>query len=376
MKQKTIDTVNNSHRFLRENSILWKIPLGIIFLTGALIFHQLIWVFPPEVDEKDQSSQNLSNGKDANTKIMQSIAKELETPTKDFKPSFIVESKTGWQILNRFEVLDFPKQRRIIWIQNKNSFFAPLFATKPQKWSPFVKEKRVLTYNQFDSSKIDPSKISFSKARNKRFGLQLFSLPEKNTPEAMQLVEDLLEKGFLGYLQRSQNKNSVEGQKNQSYFYQIRVGFFDSEEDAVEAGEAIALLFPDHPLISKRLWVVLPSFGEISAELADFRIQRNKPVAISFSPVSTLDLALKQMITASPFTSFSYVTMQTLSNGKFQYRLKVGFFENRAAADSSLKDILDKNPRLFKGAQISRAKDFITAPKIINDQSTIARAPK
>ena len=358
MKQKTIDTINKSHRYLRGNPILWKIPIGLILAMGALIFYQLIWVFPPEMTEQEEAEQNSNQAAKTKSQIVQSIAKVLEAPTKDFKPSFIVESKTGWQILNRFEVFDYPKQRRIIWVQNKNSFFAPLFATK------------------FDSSKIDPSKISFSKARNKRFGLQLFSLPEENTPEAMHLIEDLLEEGYLGYLQRSQNKRKAEGKKKESYTYQIRVGFFDSEEDAVDAGEKIALLFPDHPIISKKLWVVLPTIDEISSQLADFRIQRSKPMAISFSPVNSLDKALQQIIAVSPFVSFSYLTMQTVTKGKHQYRLKVGFFENTTAADISLKDMQEEHPKLLKVAQVSATNDLITAPEIINDQSTIARAPK
>ena len=374
MKRKTINSINRYHNLLRQNPIYWQIPIAIILFTGAMIFYQLLWVFPEEDEKgKGQDDANLAQSAEFD-QALKGVALTVTSPDKNFKPSFAVETKKGWKILNRFEVFESPKKWRVIWVQKDMSFFAPLFSAKPQTWKPIVKEGRVLSIKQFNSSSIDPSKISFSKARNKRFGLQLFSLPANRAPEALKLIEELLEKGHLAYLHRSENKRKMEGQKTESYYYQIRIGFFSSNEEAVEVGEKIGAEFPDHPLIAKKLWVVLPSFAEISAEVADFRVQRNKPYAISFAKVTSFATAKKQLIAVSPFANFSYISSQKGNKGNFQYRLKAGFYENSEAANSALKDMQSEAPRLFRGAKVQRSKDFIEDAELILDQSRILRA--
>ncbi len=376
MKDKFVDRLDDLKEFyhtLRYNPRYWLFPLLAAGLFFILLFREIFWVSsyvpPSPPTPKTLQGEAQDNASAAKIEIPEYTA-EVASPQTGFEASFALEQKEGFQLLNRHETFSNPGEWRLILVQRGQLVLPTVYATQFNSWGPLVEEDKKIKLQFYEKAGSLNSKVSFDLERKNQFGLQLFSLPSKDFASAVKLAQKLTHQGKLTYLYRSQQPINTPGTARADFYYRLRVGFFESELDALEAGAAIRELFPEEPFISKSLWAVKPEYKEANGDLVDFRLLRNYPWMLTLPRVNSLDKALEQLQVLSRQNKVSLV-MQRLNRGKLQYRIKVGFFETQKQAQKVLQQALNRAPQAFKNTQTTRPKLKVIASKPALDTSII-----
>jgi cell division septation protein DedD len=262
--------------------------------------------------------------------------------------SYIVEEGDSlWKIAKKKDVLGDPFQWKTILIQNRDKINYTIFSEETGQWKVMVDAGKRLVIRPQESEKVS---TSFDRTRKKRYAVQLMSLNIDQLDRAVDIVKFLIRDGYHAYLYRTREKIKPINSDRAQYFYRIRVGFFETEREALDIGEDIVdrygrIFPPDY-------WAVLPSYAELNGELIDFGIQRNKPWIIQLAERTSRTEALNDLKQLQSFVEFSYISQKREPEDGFRYRTRVGFYETRSDANKMLAEIQSQTGNQFAYAEV------------------------
>ncbi len=223
-----------------------------------------------------------------------------------------------WAIAKKGDLVATPWEWRTILVQNKDKISYAFISEEDGAWKVMVEEGKEL--------KVRPPNSTAQGAAEKQYAVQVLTVPENRLPYATGVVKTLLADGQYAYLYRRDF-----GGKS---WYRIRAGFFPSQEQARQAGEAILAKYADKKLF-KEYWVMLPSHRELRGELIDFGAQQVKPWVAQLPDRGTHEKSLEDLRALSPETEFVYISQRKdKDSGKFIYRTRVGFFTDEQKAQA------------------------------------------
>jgi len=275
-----------------------------------------------------------------------------ESTMEEEEKSYIVEEGDSlWKIAKKKDVLGDPWKWKTILIQNRDKINYTIFSEETGEWKVIVDAGKRLAIKPQETDKVS---TSFDRTRKKRYAVQLMSLNTDQLDKAVDIVKSLIKGGYHAYLYRTRDKIKPPNSQNAQYFYRIRVGFFETEREALDVGGEIVgrykRVFPPN------YWAVLPSYSELNGELIDFGIQRNKPWIIQLSAQPSRQEALNDLKTLQSFVDFSYVSQKREPEGGFRYRTRVGFYETRSDASKALAEIQAQSEGRFNNAEVVEIK--------------------
>ena len=268
--------------------------------------------------------------------------------------SYIVEEGDNlWKIAKRKDFLNDPFKWKTILIQNKSKINYTIFSEETGQWKVIVDAGKRLVVKAEDTTK---SKTSFDRTRKKRYAVQLLSLNTDQLDKGVDIVKFLIKDGYHAYLYRTREKIKRPKLKKAQYFYRIRVGFFETEREALSIGENIVEQYDNKNVFPPDYWAVLPSYSELNGELIDFGIQRNKPWIIQLTDNTSRKEAINDLKSLASLVDYSYISQKRDEGGGFRYRTRIGFYETKGDANKALAKIQQKNPERFYNPLILEIK--------------------
>ncbi len=376
----------------KKTIIMWAIPIVILIFLVALLIRELTGIddaaFEAEVseeviiqptDSQEESvlveMQPLSEevqprsaeelfGTDSGESTQAQVSAETLTdqePAYEGERSFIMEEGDSlWKIAQRKEILGDPRKWRTILIQNREKINYTIFSEETGQWKVMVDAGKRLVFKPMETSK---TKTSFDRTRKKRYAVQLMSLNTDQLEKAVDIVKFLITDGYHAYLYRTRDKIKPPSAEKAQYFYRIRVGFFETEQEALDVGEEIAYRYERKHIFPMDYWAVLPSYSELNGELIDFGIQRNKPFIIQLGVRNSRQEAIEDLKMISTLVDFSYISQKQNADDEFLYRLRVGFFETEQDAQKTLSKIQSVTQNRYFDASIHEIRHVMeTAP--------------
>ena len=293
---------------------------------------------PPVVGESldQQSAESSSN------------EPEIKASPADENSYIVEEGDSLWKIAQKKNVLDDPWKWKTILIQNRDKINYTIVSEETGQWKVMVDAGKKLVIKGKDTS---TAKVSFDRSRKKKFALQLLSMNTDQLEKAVDIVKFLIKDGYYAYLYRTREKIKTSRGISQ-YFYRIRVGFFETENEALNIGREIINRYWDLSMFSNDYWAVLPSYRELNGELIDFGIQRNKPWIIQLAQTSSREDAIHGLSKISSLVDFSYISQKKKPEGGHLYRTRVGFFETRNEANKILSKIKSSAKQSYANAKV------------------------
>lgn len=286
-----------------------------------------------------------------------------EFTSEEKEKSFIVEEGDSlWKIAQRKDILNDPRKWKTILIQNREKINYTIFSEETGQWKVIVDAGKRLVFKPQETNK---ASTSFDRTRKKRYAVQLMSLNVDQLEKAVDIVKMLIQDGYHAYLYRTREKIKPPGSAEPQYFYRIRVGFFETEQEALAVGEEVAYRYEGEHIFPPDYWAVLPSYSELNGELIDFGIQRNKPYIIQLGVRNSREEAIEDLKTITSLVDFSYISQKRNPEDEsaFLYRLRVGFFETNAEAQKILDKIQSSTRDRYEDAKIMEIRHVVeTAP--------------
>ncbi|MBT7716372.1 MAG: SPOR domain-containing protein [Deltaproteobacteria bacterium] len=238
-------------------------------------------------------------------------------------------------------------------IQNKSKINYTIFSEETGQWKVMVDAGKRLVFRPEETTK---AKTSFDRTRKKRYAVQLLSLNTDQLDKGVDIVKFLIKDGYHAYLYRTREKIKRPNLKQAQYFYRIRVGFFETEREALGVGEDILERYDNKNVFPPNYWAVLPSYSELDGELIDFGIQRNKPWIIQLTDDTSRKEAINDLKSLASLVDYSYISQKKDEDGTFRYRTRVGFYETKEEAGNILAKINQEVPDHFYNAEILEIK--------------------
>lgn len=385
---------NTPEQSPKKSFLIWGIPILILVILIVLLIMELtsddsvdvqpqkqeevviqpteeqiddttIEVQPIEQPESEEiASTDYEDSTEEENVIQEST--ELSTETENFysdeegtedgaesdeaEQSYIVEEGDSlWKIAKKKNVLDDPWKWKTILIQNKEKINYTIFSEETGQWKVIVDAGKRLSWKSSEKSK---AKTSFDRTRKKRYAVQLLSLNLDQLVQGVDIVKFLIKDGYHAYLYRTRDKVKIRNSRKSQYFYRIRVGFFETEREAISVGEDIVDQYEEKEIFSPDFWAVLPSYSELNGELIDFGIQRNKPWIIQLAEVDSRLEAINTLKTLISLVDYSYISQKRNPEGGFLYRIRVGFYETRTDANKTVSKIRGDSPDRFPDVEV------------------------
>ncbi|MCG8339278.1 MAG: SPOR domain-containing protein [Proteobacteria bacterium] len=383
----------------KQTIIMWAIPIVILIVLIILLISQLMGGGDSGIEpvEPDQVTIEPTEREDEGV-VIEIPTEEVEqpkpaeevfgyTPSEDDQPqilaqdsefadeqekSFIMEEGDSlWKIAQRPDVLGDPRKWQTILIQNREKINYTIFSEETGQWKVMVDAGKRLVFRPKET---DKNKTSFDRTRKKRYAVQLMSLDTDQLELAVDIVKFLITDGYHAYLYRTRDKIKPPSASKAQYFYRIRVGFFETGQEALNTGEEIAVRYEDKNIFPMDYWAVLPSYSELNGELIDFGIQRNKPFIIQLGQKSSRQDAIQDLKDIASIVDFSYISQKYNPEGGFLYRIRVGFFETEKEANRALSRIQGATGNRHYNARILEIRHVMeTAPGQKTGQPSIKK---
>lgn len=349
------------YQILRTQRRFWLIPVGLGLLTAILLFLQLVVAGVPDQTEEEgpsQSEQEEMAQRLANQKEIIAGTVEAQDPVQE--PSFLHETEEGWQLLTRSQAFGNPEDWHVILIMNQGKVQPTIFSTEPKTFSPAIEGGRKLVFEHYEKREQGVAQISFDRSRKKRFALQLTSQPEEAYDELVKLALKLSYQGHPAYLMRTEEPVRAQDGKSR-YYYKLRIGFFEAEEEARDLGNLLKTQMPGG-LIPETFWAAYPEYLEMSGELVNFAGQRVRPMILELNPVAKFEDALKQLRLAQQVAEHAFLSQKRNKKGNYIYRLRLGFFDNYDSAQKAIDKMRIYDDKLFPQGKIQTLKYGLLSP--------------
>ncbi|NQU64756.1 MAG: SPOR domain-containing protein [SAR324 cluster bacterium] len=367
----------------KKSLAIWGIPIAILVILIVVLIFELNndedAIEPPAQKEEvviqategkaDDVTMEVQPRIDAEEKSAEESTVEEQTFSEDAsnlqpepfldnddeaEKSYIVEEGDNlWKIAKKKDVLGDPWKWKTILIQNKSKINYTIFSEETGQWKVMVDAGKRLIVKSVETSK---SNTSFDRTRKKRYAVQLMSLNTDQLDKGVDIVKFLIKDGFHAYLYRTREKIKRPNLRVAQFFYRIRVGFFETEREALASGEDIVEQYKGKNIFSSDYWAVLPSYSELNGELIDFGIQRNKPWIIQLTDNTNRKDAINSLKPLASLVDYSYISQKREKEGGFLYRTRVGFYETKGEANRALANIQRKVPDRFYNPQVLEIK--------------------
>ncbi len=390
---------NTSNKPSTKTIIMWAIPIIILIFLVVLLVMELtsvedvsfesdpssgeVIIKPTqsedesvivEVEQIEESGTSATPAQDVfGTQAETTFESGTTAETAEFdeqEKSFIVEEGDSlWKIAQRKEILGDPRKWNTILIQNREKINYTIFSEETGQWKVMVDAGKRLVFKPKETSK---SNVSFDRSRKKRYAVQLMSLNVDQLEKAVDIVKFLITDGYHAYLYRTRDKIKPPSSSVAQYFYRIRVGFYETEQEALDVGEEIIYRYEGKHIFPMDYWAVLPSYSELNGELIDFGIQRNKPWIIQLGVRDSRLEAIEDLKLITSIVDFSYISQKQTEEGGYQYRIRVGFFETQDEAQKILYKIQAGTQDRFYNAKSLEIRHVMeTAPGQSTGEPTI-----
>ncbi|MDH5561603.1 MAG: SPOR domain-containing protein [Deltaproteobacteria bacterium] len=280
----------------------------------------------------------------------------IESNEVQLELGYIAEDKDGWKLLERNQAFEGEGLWKVFMVQKKDKIDYTVFSPLESSWHPGIEEEKRMVINQIDKN---TRNISFDRARKKHFAVQLLSLNEGEFLKAVEVMKFLVKNNYYAYLYRTPRRIKTKSVRVKQYFYRVRVGFFETEREALQIAEKINEQFPDQEVFVEDYWAVNPDFQELSGELIDFGVQRNMPWVIQFSGFEDKLSALNFFQKISPYVDSAHIAQRKGGVERYDYKIQVGFYDTYQNADKKL------------GGLVAAAGKLTARSKIFNQSQTI-----
>jgi hypothetical protein len=264
----------------------------------------------------------------------------------DIRTYTVRKDENLWAIARRGELVDSPWGWPAIVRQNREKISYSTYSTverDPGVWTVFVNTGRELTVTSAPPG--EPKEVP------KKLALQLLSAPERNLSRAMDIVKMLLRDGYYAYLYLI-DVNGVN-------YYRVRVGFYETPEQAKAAGQEIHARYAEKKVFPENYIVFLPSFREMRGERLDFGVQRSHPWVIEFPQRENREQAMADLKAVAPANEFAYLAEQRdETSGSVVFRTRVGFFRTEEQAKALVEQQGQAGNGLWGQAEVTRRERF------------------
>ena len=234
-----------------------------------------------------------------------------------------------------------------VLVQNRTKFDSTQWVAASRDWLLVEQDERLKV--QF-RSEVDAMRDILSRKNRGKYAVQMVSLPEREFVKAVELMRRLQREGHYAYLHRTEN--AYKG----THWFRVRVGFFKNPDEARAQGQEILEHFRAERIFPKSFWPVRPSPQELSKELLDLRKPINKPWVLTLPLYADLADALKDLAALSGKVDASYLSVRMdPESGIPQYRLRIGFYEQKGEATAILRRLEQvKTPPFLSEASVAR----------------------
>lgn len=202
-------------------------------------------------------------------------------------------------------------------------YYSGISTTKSSWYLTEKNQKMMIEFHHKNRESTD----LLARTQKTKYAVQLLSLEEVYLPLALGMVERLIGDGYYAYLYRTEDKTLSQD------WYRIRVGFFNSSDEAETIGKEIVQRYQSIGLLSGDLWPVTASAKETSGEIIHLRTQRDHPWMIQMPAYSSSVAALRDIASLLPLADFAY-----LSEKQGSYRFRMGLFGTQEEAQAKLKE--------------------------------------
>lgn len=246
-----------------------------------------------------------------------------------------------WAIARESGLVESPWEWRTIMVQNRDKISYAFISEAGGSWQVVMQEGRELTVRE--------GYVPQGEApEGERFAVQVAAVSGDQFQRAVGAVQRLLEAGYYAYLYRAR----VEGQT----WYRVRVGFFETRQDAAEAGTAITRRFGDTPYFAGEPSVVSPEAGELRGENMAFGAQMVRPWVVQFTQRDRHGQALQDLREVGTAGDFAYISQaRNPDTGRWVYRTRLGFFPSEAAARGVISG---QEGGVWQNAEVLRLRHF------------------
>lgn len=225
-----------------------------------------------------------------------------------------------WKIAKEGTLVESPWEWRTILVQNRDKIQYAFLSEDDGGWKVIVEEGQELRVKGDASTALPdgPSKP------DRQFAVQMLTVPDDRIERAVRIVRLLITDGQFAYLYR----HEADGKR----FFRIRVGFYRTEDEAKQAGEALVARYGK---LFKEYWAMRPSDVELKGGHLDFGVQQARPWVVELpqrdSHKQALD-DLRQVVGASEFAYIAQKRDGAASPARYLYRTRIGFFASEADA--------------------------------------------
>jgi hypothetical protein len=227
-----------------------------------------------------------------------------------------------WGIASKGGLVDSAWEWRTILVQNRDKIQYAFLSEEDGGWKVMVEDGQQLKVTS-DSS---PGLPGAAPATGKLYAVQMLTVPDTRLERAVRIVHQLIADGHFAYLYRKE----ADGKR----FYRIRVGFYATPDDAMQAGEGMVAKYSAQKLF-KEYWVMRPSDVELQGGHLDYGVQEARPWVVELPPRNSHHDALEDLRKISGASEFAYIAQKrdgTSSPAHYLYRTRIGFFANEGQA--------------------------------------------
>ena len=145
------------------------------------------------------------------------------------------------------------------------SFFSKKNATQKLEIDPESTKLVEKSQSEFFNSKI------VNKEQHK-YSLQIMAVEEEYKTKALKITKHLVKEGYQAYTYKTPMKIISDTYPNGKYFYRVRVGFFQTREEAKKTGDKI---FHTNSSFPNDYYVIKAKSGEYDGKIITYGFQKN-----------------------------------------------------------------------------------------------------
>ncbi len=225
-----------------------------------------------------------------------------------------------WSIAKQGQLVGSPWEWRTILVQNRDKIQYAFLSEDDGGWKVMVEEGQELKVKGDASTALPDGQAT----PDRQYAVQMLTVPESRIERAMRIVRMLIADGHFAYLYR----HEADGKR----FFRIRVGFYKTEDEAKQAGQALvgryAKLFTEY-------WAMRPSDVELKGGHLDFGVQQARPWVVELPQRSSHHDALEDLRKVTDASEFAYIAQKrdtAATPAHYVYRTRIGFFASEAEA--------------------------------------------
>lgn len=253
-----------------------------------------------------------------------------------------------WKIAKEGTLVSSPWEWRTILVQNKDKIQYAFLSEEDGGWKVILDEGQQLKVKGGVSAALPDGQGKVGP----QYAVQLLTVPEDRMERGMRIVRLLITDGYFAYLYRHEEQGKR--------FFRIRVGFYGTEDEAKQAGQA---LIARYGKLFREYWAMRPSDEELKGQHLDFGVQQSRPWVVELPQRDSHHDALEDLRKVVGASEFAYISQKrdgTASPAHYIYRTRIGFFASEEDARTFVAAHKGSAPLLSDGRPV-RVDNFLEA---------------